>query len=577
MVVDLEARILEALQPAFDAVEAGADPVLRPSSRAHYQANGAIALARRLGRPPQDIAEQLAAHVASQELFEHVEVSGGGFLNLWLTRDAILEALGGMAQADDLGASGDAPCRRAVVDYSHPNVAKEMHVGHLRSTIIGDAICRVLSFVGAEVVRENHIGDWGTPFGMLIEHLLDLGEKRGAEELSVGDLDSFYRQAREKFDSSESFRQRARLRVVALQSGDPETRRLWGVLVAESVKYFSEVYAKLGVLLEPSDVVGESFYNDQLPEMASELQAKGLLVESEGAQCVFPPGFSNREGEPLPLIVRKSDGGWTYAATDLAAIRDRVRRIGADLLIYVVGAPQAQHLAMCFKVAEMAGWLGELAQAVHVEFGSVLGPDGRMLRSRAGTPLKLSVLVDEAVARARQAVAAHSPSLSESERDEVARAVGVGALKYSDLSNDRRRDYIFDWDKMLALDGNTAPYLQYAHARLCSILSRADISSPEDIRVGPSMLEAEEELELALAICRFRSAIKAAVDTWAPHRLCSYLYDLAIKLTSFYEHCPVLAAPDPELRSSRLALCGLAARVLSTGLGLLGIEAPRRM
>ncbi len=566
----LEAR----LRVAFDAVEPGADPQVRPSDRADFQDNGVLALAKRVGRRPQDLAAEIVAGAQLDDVCSALEVRGPGFINLTLSEAFLAGQLTAMAADDRLGvARADEP-RTVVVDYSGPNVAKEMHVGHLRSTIIGDALCRILDHIGHLVVRENHVGDWGTPFGMLIEHLLEIGEQEAVHELSVGDLDTFYRQARTSFDEDEAFRERARRRVVLLQSGDDETRRLWRVLVAESLRYFDDVYAKMDVLLTDDDVVGERFYNPMLPEVVRDLEALGLLVESEGALCVFPEGFTNRNGDPLPLIVQKSDEGFGYAATDLAAVRDRVGRIGASTVLYVVGAPQAQHLEMCFAAARMAGWLGPGVEAVHVSFGNVLGPDRKMFRSRAGHTVKLVDLLDEGVGRADAAVAERDPALDPDERASVARALGVGAVKYADLSTDRTHDYVFDWDRMLAFEGDTAPYLQYAHARIRSIFRRADEGPAA--RLEP-VLDSPAERALGLAILGFPDALDQALRVWSPSKLCSYLFDLATSYTTFYETCPVLAAPDPALRRSRLGLSDLTARVLECGLGLLGITAPERM
>jgi arginyl-tRNA synthetase len=480
-----------------------------------------------------------------------------------------------MASDDRLGVTRVERPETVVVDYSAPNVAKEMHVGHLRTTVIGDALCRMLALVGHGVIRENHIGDWGTPFGMLIEHLVDLGEEKGAHELSVGDLDAFYQQARASFDADEVFQGRSRHRVVLLQSGDPETLRLWRVLVAESVRYFDEVYAKLGVLLTDDDVVGESFYNELLPGVVAELDRLGLLVEDDGARCVFPPGFLNREGEPLPLIVQKSDGGYGYAATDLAALRDRVGRLGADRILYVVGAPQSQHLQMCFAVAAMAGWIRADDQAVHVSFGNVLGPDRKLFRSRAGFRVKLVDLLDEGVERAGRALADRSPDVEDAERAEVARALGIGAIKYADLSTERTRDYVFDWERMLAFEGNTGPYLQYAHARIRSIFRRGGVDAPEP--GVPPTIEHEHERSLALLLLGFDGALHGALASYSPSKLAAYLFDLATSFTTFYENCPVLRAPDDETRRSRLLLADLTARVLARGLDALGMAAPDHM
>jgi arginyl-tRNA synthetase len=571
--------LAERLQDAFATVEPGADPVFRPSNRpgVDFQANGALALARRAGVAPAEVAGKIVA-AADLAGVARAEVAPQGFINLTLD-DAFLADQVRLQVADPrLGVAETGTPEKVIVDYSSPNVAKEMHAGHLRTTIIGDALVRMLEFAGHTVKRENHIGDWGTPFGMLIEHLLDVGEEEAAHELSVGDLDTFYRQARTAFDASPDFRDRSRRRVVLLQSGDPETMRLWRLLVDESIAYFQEVYDKLGVLLTPDDVVGESSYNDLLPVVVSELAEKGLLVESEGALCVFPPGFVNREGEPLPLIVQKSDGGYGYATSDLAALRDRFGRLGMDLVLYVVGSPQAQHFAMVFAAAAEAGWIPHSGAAVHVGFGSVLGADRKMFASRTGESVKLVDLLDEAVARAEAAVAEKNPALSPGERAAVARMVGIGAVKYADLSTDRIRDYVFDWDRMLAFEGNTAPYLQYAHVRCLSIFRRGSID-PGPYRSGavPVVLGAPAERALALASLGFAPAFDSTLAGWSPHRLCGYLFELAGAFTTFFETCPVLQAGEPAVRDSRLVLCGLTASVLARGLGVLGIEAPDRM
>ncbi|HMC39740.1 MAG TPA: arginine--tRNA ligase [Acidimicrobiales bacterium] len=574
----LTALLSAALQPAFDRVEPGADPVVRRSAQpgVDFQANGAMPLAKRLGQRPSELAAAVAAAADLGAMCDAVEVAPQGFINLTLSPSWLASLVSAQAGDPRLGvAPADRP-RTVVVDYSHPNVAKEMHAGHLRTTVIGDVICRLLSFAGHSVIRENHIGDWGTPFGMLIEHLVDKGEEAAAHELSVGDLDTFYRQARAEFDASEEFQERSRARVVLLQSGDAETMRLRRLLVDQSVAYFQEVYDKLGVLLTPADIVGESFYNDLLPVVVEELAEQGLLVESQGARCVFPPGWTGRDGEPLPLIVQKSDGGFGYAATDLAALRDRFGRLGADLALYVVGAPQAQHLAMCFAVAVAAGWVPSADQAVHVPFGNMLGSDRKMFKTRAGGTVKLVDLLDEAVARAANVVAEKNPDLEH--RDDVARMVGIGALKYADLSTDRVRDYVFDWDRMLSFDGNTAPYLQYARVRCLSIFRRAEMEPARYLEGSvPVALEEPAERELALALLGFPEAVADTLATWSPHKLCAYLFDVAGLYTSFFETCPVLRAPSQEQRDSRLVLCALTAATLGLGLSVLGIETPERM
>ena len=559
----------------------GVDPIVRPSDRADAQVNGVLPLAKELGRNPRDVAaEILEACDGLKEFCETAEIAGPGFINLTFRSEFLDGLLTSIARDSRLGVR-TVPARRVVVDYSAPNVAKEMHVGHLRTTGIGDALVRMLEFLGHEVVRENHIGDWGTPFGMLIEHLLDLGEDTAAEHLSLGDLDGFYKQARAKFDADEVFQDRARHRVVMLQGGDVETRRLWKLLVDLSTQHFNAVYRMLGVRLTDDDLMGESAYNELLPEVVRRLDVLGLLQESDGADVVFPPGYTNRDGDPLPLIVQKGQGGFNYATSDLACIIDRVERLDADLLLYVVGAPQAQHLSMVFDVARMAGWLKEPREAVHVQFGNVLGVDRKMLKSRSGDPLKFIDLVTEAVTRADAAIAEKNPELSRSDRAEVARMIGIGAVKYADLSTDRIRDYVFDWERMLSFDGNTAPYLQYAHARICSIFRRSGVERSsvwmDESSPGPTRIAQPQEKQLALALLGFDAAVMDTIDKYSPHRLCTYLYDLATAFTSFYEHCPVLKVEDEDVRTSRLALCDLTARTLGQGLGLLGIDVPEQM
>jgi arginyl-tRNA synthetase len=573
-------RVLsDRLLPAFTEVAGGpADPSVRRSDRADYQADGALSLAKPVGRPPREIAEHIRALAAPglDGIVERSEVAGPGFLNLDLTATFIGEQLLEMAVDDRLGVAADTQPEIVVIDYSAPNVAKEMHVGHLRSTIIGDALARLLAFLGHDVIRQNHIGDWGTPFGMLIEHLVDVGEDQAVSGLSVGDLDAFYKQARAKFDADDDFRERSRERVVLLQAGDAETLRLWRILVDQSTHHFETVYAKLGALLTLDDLAPESGYNDQLQGVVDELTSKGLVVESNDALCVFPPGFTNRDGEPRPFIVQYATGGFGYATTDLAAIRHRLADLKPARLVYVVGAPQRDHLAMLFEIARMAGWLEEPARAEHVGFGSVLGPDRKMFRTRSGGSVLLIDLLDEAVERAGGVVAEKSPDLSDSERAAVARAVGIGAVKYADLSNDRVKDYVFDWDRMLSLNGATATYLQYAHARVVSIFRRGEVDTAA-LASAPPVLGEPAERALALQLLGFERAVRQGAELLEPHRLAGYLFDLASQFTSFYDACPVLRAEDAEVRRSRLLLCDLTARVLDLGLGLLGIEAPERM
>ena len=570
----LEDLLSERLVQAFETVAgAGTDPSVRRSQHADYQADGALAVARRVKSNPRELATRVVEQAVLDDLCASVEISGPGFINLTLRDDVLAQYVVDMMRADRLGVAPP-DLETVVVDYSAPNVAKEMHAGHLRSTIIGDAAVRLLEWLGHRVVRQNHIGDWGTPFGMLIEHLLDLGEEEVVHELSIGDLNGFYRAARIKFDASEEFRQRARHRVVLLQNNDAETVHLWRLLIDESQKYFMTVYQQLGVRLTAQDFAGESAYNDELPSVAAELVSLGVAKESDGALCVFPNGFSGRDGEPLPLIVQKSDGGYGYASTDLAAIRHRLRDIGATRLLYVVGSPQHQHLEMVFQAAREAGWLVCPARAQHIGHGSVLGKDGKMLRSRAGESVRLIDLIEEAVTRATVVVVDKNPNLDEATQVAVARAVGIGALKYADLSTDRGKDYVLDYDRMLSFDGNTAPYLQYAHARIRSIFRRAGIDSLDG--VGRVVMSAPAERELVLALLDFPGVISEAEQSMQFHRLSAYLFSLATTFTGFYERCPVLKA-EGQVRDTRLALCDLTARILACGLDLLGIEAPEQL
>ena len=502
-------------------------------------------------------------------------------MNLTLRGDWLATQATGQAADPRLGV----PTQQAQVvpiDYSAPNVAKEMHVGHLRTTVVGDALARTLEHLGHRVVRQNHIGDWGTPFGMLIEHLLDVGEDSDDAKLLATDPNAFYQAARAEFDadapdgSGRGFADRARRRVVALQAGDPDTLRLWQELIDLSTAYFNSIYDLLDVTLTDADLAGESTYNDELAQICDELEASGLATVSDGALCVFLEEFTGREGKPVPLIVRKSDGGYGYGTTDLATIRHRVRDLHADRVLYVVGAPQHLHLQMVFAAARKAGWLPEDVEVVHVQIGNVLGADGKILKTRSGAPLRLRALLEEAVERAAAVLEEARPELSAEERARIARQVGIGAVKYADLSVAHDSEYTFDLDRMVSLTGNTGPYLQYAAARIRSILRRAEDAgvTPAD---GPIVQTEDAERDLMLALLGFGDVVVGVGAALEPHRLCGYLFDLAQRFTTFYDQCPVLKAPEQHVRDSRLRLCGLTLRVLEQGLALLGITAPERM
>jgi arginyl-tRNA synthetase len=571
---ELAERFQQAVKTAFGPEHADLDPLVRRSDRADFQANLAMSLGKALKKPPREVAQALLGALDAADVCEKVEIAGPGFINLTL-KDSYLSALLSSTMQDSrLGVPQSEKPETVVVDYAGPNVAKEMHVGHLRPCIIGDCLVRVLDFAGHRVIRQNHIGDWGTPFGMLIEHLLDLGGAERASELSLGELDSFYKAARVKFDGDAAFAERARQRVVHLQSGDTATLELWRILVDASTQAFQKVFARLGVTMQPQDTRGESFYNPFLPEIADDLQSRGVAQVQEGALCVFPQGFKNREGEPLPVIVRKSDGGFGYAATDLAALRYRAGELRGDRLLYVVGSPQAQHFAMVFAAARLAGYVGEGVRTEHVGFGSVLGQDRKMMKTRSGDTLRLLELLDEGRERALAEIEKRA-DLPGEERAALAVSLSLAAIKYTDLSSDRIKDYVFDWERMLAAEGNTGPYLQYAQARQCSMLRK--LEPGEAVNPAAIRVEHAREHALSLLLLGFGGAVNEVESTLEPHKLCGYLYELASAFSSFYKDCPVLKAETADVRASRVALTELTRRVLVQGMWLLGIDAPERM
>ena len=528
-------------------------------------------LSRILRKSPNDIADEITLDLSLRTSnIAHVS-SINGFVNFKANSSWLSNQLSLINSDPNLGVKSENR-KIIVIDYSSPNVAKMMHVGHLRSTVIGDSLARMLEFKGHDVRRENHIGDWGTPFGMLIEHFIEC-EQVDVEEI---DLNTFYKHARNKFDSDADFASRSRERVVKLQSREDETIELWQQLVNYSLIHFNQVYEQLGVLLNDNDLAGESSYEELLPDVVERLRNKNMIVESKGALVVFPDGWVNRDDEPLPLIIRKGDGGYNYATSDLACIINRVDTIGSTEFLYVVGAEQSQHFDMVFQVARDAGFMDDSIKAVHVTFGLVLRPDGKKLASREGKSITLKNLLDESVSRAKKLIQEKNPNMHESEIDEISSMIGIGAVKYADLSIDRNKNYIFDWDKMLSFDGNTAPYLQYAHARINSIFRKASISKENFDSIEISLINDHEE-SLSRAIIGFSESLDEAIGNYAPHRLAVYLHKLAQEFGSFYENCPVLLNDDELTMNRRLALCNLTARTLSTGLNLLGIDAPERM
>jgi arginyl-tRNA synthetase len=570
----LTERFQAALAKAFGDEHADTDPVIRPSQFADFQANAALALAKRLGDNPRNVAQRIVDALDLTGVAEPPEISGPGFVNVRLSSAWIGAQVDGLD--DRLGVPTQEP-QTIPVDYSAPNVAKEMHVGHLRTTVVGDALVRTLEHLGHHVIRQNHVGDWGTMFGMLIEHLLDVGEDSPDARLMVTDPNAFYAAANAEFQGDPEFATRARSRVVKLQSGDEDTLRHWHELVDLSKQYFNRIYGTLGVTLTDADLAGESTYNNELAEICDELEAKGIATISDGALCVFLEGYTGREGKPVPLIIRKSDGGYGYATTDLATIRRRVRDMKADRILYVIGVTQALHLNMVWDTARKAGWLTDDVEVVHVQIGSVLGEDRKLLRTRSGKPLKLMDLLEEAVSTAWAVVDEARPDLAEDVRAAIAPQVGIGAIKYADLSVAHDSDYVFDMDRMVSLTGNTGPYLQYAAARIRSIFRSAgldpDVTGQAD---APLVITEPTERALALALLDFGDVVVQVGDQLEPHRLCGYLFDLAQQFSAFYEQCPVLKA-DTEVRASRLALCAATLAVLDQGLELLGIPRPAQM
>jgi arginyl-tRNA synthetase len=565
--VRVASQLTAAIESAFGPEYAGTDPVLRPSQHADAQANAAMALAKKVGMAPRDVAAAILEAAQLDDVIERTEIAGPGFINLWVRNEALANAVNAIADDAHCGVQSNAPLETVVIDYSSPTITKEMHVGHLRSTIIGDSLARTLSFLGHTVIRQNHYGDWGTNYGSLLQQYIELRD--AGEEPSLDDLNEFYKAADGHFRADEEFAARARARTIALQSGDPETLEVWHKFVETAHAHNVTIYARLGVLLVDDDVKPESAYNDLLEQTVADLEADGVAVLDDGALCVFVEGYE------APLMVKKSDGGFGYGATDMAAIRYRLNQLGGTRLLYVVDSRQSQHLNQVILAAQKAGWLAPPARAEHVNFGSVLGKDGRPLKSRSGETPKLGDLLDMAVERAVAVVNEKNPDLDGDERASIARAVGIGAVKYADLANERIKDYTFDPERMVAFEGNTAPYLQYAHARIKSIFRRGGFTT-DGVAGATIVITEPQERELAIALLGFDDAVNAMADACAPHKLATYLFELAQAFTSFFEACPVLKADDAT-RDSRLALSAVTARVLSTGLGLLGIESPEKL
>jgi arginyl-tRNA synthetase len=581
----LKEKFGQAMVAAFGTDYAGTDPILVPASNpkfGDYQANVALSLSKKLGQQPRAIASAIVEKLDVSEICEQTEIAGPGFINLKL-KTAYLEAqLKGIYADSRLGVPKAKTPQKEIVDFSSPNIAKEMHVGHLRSTIIGDSIARILEFRGHDVLRLNHVGDWGTQFGMLIAYLREVYPEAltTANALEIGDLVSFYRKAKQRFDADEAFQETARQEVVRLQAGAEDTLHAWKLLCEQSRQEFQVIYDLLNIHLNER---GESFYNSLLPRVVEDLEKSGLLVENQGAKVVFLEGFTNREGEPLPLIVQKSDGGYNYATTDLAALRYRIQQDKAKRIIYVTDAGQSNHFAQFFQVARKAEWISNDVELVHIPFGLVLGEDGKKFKTRSGDTVRLRDLLDEAVIRARADLEARLEADNRSESaefiDNVAQVMGISAVKYADLSQNRTSNYIFSYDKMLDLKGNTAPYMLYAYARIRGISRKGGINFEELGDNAKVVLEHETEFTLAKYLLQFDEVISTVEQDLLPNRLCDYLYDLSKKFNVFYDRnhgVRVLDAEEPQ-RTSRLVLCNLTARTLKLGLSLLGIQVLERM
>ncbi len=555
------------------------DPILKPSQRSQFgdfQANFAMSLAKSLKKKPRELADSIKNVLEEDsdlnKYFEKLEIAGPGFINIWLSSDFVIQNLNTQFDDSNLGVEKAKNPQNIVIDYGSPNVAKEMHVGHLRSTVIGDSLVRVLNFLGHNVIRQNHLGDWGTQFGMLIQNLIELGEDKSN---SMQDLNAFYKEAKKRFDTDEAFAKAARDRVVLLQSKDPETYALWQKIVEQSAIYFNEIYQRLGVLLTPDDIKAESSYNNMLSQTVDQLVSSKLAETNQGAKVIFLDGFLDKEGNNVPFIIQKADGGYLYATTDLAAAKYRIENLNADRVIYVIDARQSQHLAMLFATINKTNWLANSNRDVkfdHVSFGMVLGGDRKPFKTRSGETIKLTYLIDEAISKAKAAMSEKKSDLSDETKLEVAQKLGIGALKYGDLCTDRVKDYVFDWDRLLSFEGNSAPYLLNAYVRVCSIFRKANIDMSVIKFSDSFIISSPFEKVLALKLLSFSQVINNFTKHLSPHNLCNYLCELAADFHRFYENCSILKADLDDIKSSRLALSKMSADVLSCGLGLLGID-----
>lgn len=577
--MNIQALISDKVSQALIAAGAPADcdAMVRQSAKAQfgdYQANGVMAAAKRLGMAPRQLAEKVLEHLDLGAIASKTEIAGPGFINIFLNPQWVAEQAEAALSDSKLNVSPNLPAQTIVVDYSAPNVAKEMAVHHIRSTVIGDAVVRTLEFLGNNVIRANHLGDWGTQFGMLIAYLEKIQNDENAD-LALSDAEGFYREAKKCYDEDEEFAVRARGYVVKLQGGDPYCLSMWRKLVDITMEQNQRIYDRLNVSLKSKDVMGESLYNPMLPEIVNDLKARGLAVESEGAQVVYLDEFKNKDGEAMGVIVQKSDGGYLYTTTDIACAKYRWDNFKANRVLYFIDSRQHQHLMQAWAIVRKAGYIPEEMTLEHCAFGMMLGKDGRPFKTRSGGTVKLAELLDEATERAEKLIADKNPDLSDEERAAVVNAVAMGSVKYSDLSKNRTTDYIFDWENMLSFEGNTAPYMQYAYTRVASIFKRAGVD--ESQLTGKIVLTDDREKALATKLMQFEEAVYSVVREGEPHLMCAYLYELAGLFSSFYEACPILNSDDQDVRNSRLKLSLLTAKTLKQGLDLLGIQTVDRM
>jgi arginyl-tRNA synthetase len=570
----LSDKVSQALLSA--GAPAASEAQVRQSAKVQfgdYQANGVMTVAKKLGMPPRQLAEKAVALLELEGIADKVDIAGPGFINIFLNRRWLAAQVEAALASPRLNISPVAP-QTLVVDYSAPNVAKEMHVGHLRSTIIGDASVRTLEFLGHNVIRANHVGDWGTQFGMLIAYLEKI-QSSGEPDMQLSSLEEFYRAAKKTYDEDAAFAERARGYVVKLQGGDDYCRRMWRKLVDITMAQNQKIYDRLNVTLTRKDVMGESLYNDMLPGIVADLKAKGLAVESEGATVVYLEEFRTKEGEPMGVIIQKKDGAYLYTTTDIACAKYRYETLKADRVLYYIDSRQHQHLMQAWAIVRKAGYVPESVPLEHHMFGMMLGKDGKPFKTRAGGTIKLSDLLDEALERARRLIAGKNPDMTEEELETLAQVVGIGAVKYADLSKSRTTDYVFDWDYMLAFEGNTAPYMQYAYTRVASVFKRSGLDEGE--LTLPVVLNDDHEALLATRLLQFEEAVTTVARDGTPHVMCAYLYDLAGLFSVFYERCPILTADSQDILQSRLKLARLTARTLKQGLDLLGIQTVERM